>query len=94
MERVLTILSFYKSLFIWSFLVNIIFTVIGTPIILALTTKLFLMIMVRYFFIESKPMETLFYKSFRLSSFKLASIIFILDSIVTVIFLILMKEYI
>ena len=94
MERILTILSFYKSLFIWSFLVNIIFTIINAPIISALIVKLFLVILVRNFFIESKPMELLFYKSFRFTSFKLTSIIFIIDSIITVIFLTLMKEFI
>ena len=53
MQKLLTILAFYKPFVIWSFLVNIAITIVNPYIVPAVVTKLMLTIFVWYFVNET-----------------------------------------
>ena len=95
MQKLLTILAFYKPFVIWSFLVNIAITVVNPFIVPAIVTKLMLTIFVWYFVNETNTKRKLiFYNNLGISSIKLFSVMFFIDIFITIGYLILIKEYI
>jgi len=95
MQKLLTILAFYKPFVIWSFLVNIAITVVNPFIVPAIVTKLMLTIFVWYFVNETNTKRKLiFYNNLGISSIKLFSVMFFIDIFITIAYLILIKEYI
>ena len=95
MQKLLTILAFYKPIVIWSFLVNIAITIINPFIVPAIITKLMLTIFVWYFVNETNTRRKLiFYNNLGISSIILFSVMFFIDIFITIGYLILIKEYI
>jgi hypothetical protein len=95
MQKLLTILAFYKPFVIWSFLVNIALTIVNPSIVPAIITKFMLTIFVWYFVNETNTKRKLiFYNNLGISSIKLFSVMFFIDIFITIGYLILIKEYI
>ena len=94
MHRLLAILAFYKPFVVWSFIVTAIIAFFNPHLAPAIVTKLFLTVFAWYYVSETPNKRKLtFYKNLGISSFKLFSIIFIVDCILTVIFLTVFKEF-
>jgi hypothetical protein len=89
------ILYYYRPLALWSFLVTIILTVVGPELILALLTKLFLMVLFWFLINDTRVRKKLkFYKMVGVSNFKLITVLYILDCFITCSFLLLIKGFI
>ena len=94
MHRLLAILAFYKPFVTWSFTTNIIVAFLSAQIIPGIITKLFLTVFAWYYVHETNQRRKLtFYKNLGISPLKLFSILFILDIIFTVIFIIIFREF-
>ncbi|AEH00136.1 hypothetical protein Lacal_0283 [Lacinutrix sp. 5H-3-7-4] len=89
------ILFYYKPLFVWSFIVNIIVTIYSPQIVFALLTKLFLII-IFWLMISDKTMRRKlgFYKMVGVSNLKLISILYLVDCFITCGFILLIKGFI
>lgn len=95
MQKLLTILAFYKPFVFGSFLVNIAITIVNPFIVPAIITKLMLTIFVWYLAKETNIRRKLiFYNNLGISSIKLFSVMFFIDIFITIGYLILIKEYI
>ena len=95
MQQLLSILAFYRSFVVWSFLVNIAITIVNPLIIPAILTKLLLTIFVWYLLNETNAKRILiFYKNLGISTLKLLSVLFFIDCIITISFLIVIKEFV
>jgi len=94
MYRFLAILNFYKSFVVWSFIVNAIITFFNPYLAPALFTKLFLTVFAWYYVNETPNKRKLtFYKNIGISPFKLFFVMFIVDCILTIIYITLLKEF-
>ncbi len=94
MYRLLAILAFYKQLIAWSFVANVIIAFINPQLTPALITKLFLTVFAWYYFNESSKKQKLtFYNNLGISSFVLFFLVFVVDCILTLIFLTIFKEF-
>ncbi|MCA0133734.1 hypothetical protein [Winogradskyella alexanderae] len=94
MYRFLAILAFYKPFVVWSFVVNAIIGFINPVLIPAIVTKLFLTVFAWYYVSETPNRRKLtFYKNMGISPFKLFTFVFILDCIITIIFLLVFREF-
>jgi hypothetical protein len=95
MQKLLTILAFYKPFVIWSFLVNIALTIVNPFIVPAIITKLMLTVFVWYLMNETNAKRKLiFYNNLGISSIKLFSVLFFIDIFITIGYLVLITEYI
>ncbi len=80
---------------LWSFGLNIFFSLIGYSIIPIFLIKLVLIAFLWYLMNETKAKRKLiFYKNLGLSTFKLFFYIFIIDFILSLPFLLVLKEFI
>lgn len=94
MYRFLAILSFYKPFVVWSFIATAIVAFFNPHIAPAIVTKLFLTVFVWYYVSETPNKRKLtFYKNLGISPLKLFSIMFIVDCILTIIFLTVFQEF-
>lgn len=90
-----SILNYYKPLALWSFLVTLAITIINPELILALCTKLFLVFLLWIMISDRKLRQRLkFYKISGVSHLKFFTTIFVLDSLITIVFLSLIKGFI
>jgi len=88
MHRLGAILLYYKPLFMWSLLINILLISISPHIFIIILTKLFLMVLVLYFINETKTKpELLVCKNLNISQFRLFATLFAIDTLVTISFL-------
>ena len=95
MQQLLSILAFYRSFVVWSFLVNIAITIVNPLIVPAILTKLLLTIFVWYLLNETNAKRKLiFYNNLGISTLKLLSVLFFIDCIITISFLIVIKEFV
>ncbi|RIA09005.1 hypothetical protein OE09_0832 [Flavobacteriaceae bacterium MAR_2010_72] len=95
MQRFEAIILFYKPLFLWSFLANIVITFFNPLLFQAFIAKLFLAIFARFYVIQSGAEQKLApFKSLGISEFKLFSFLYIIDVIIMSIYLMLIKEFI
>ncbi len=95
MQQLLSILAFYRSFVFWSFLINIVITIVNPSIFTAIITKLLLTVFVWYSVHETGAKRKLiFYKNLGISSLKLFTVLFFVDILITISFLILIKEFI
>jgi hypothetical protein len=79
---------------VWSFTANAIIGFFNPLIVPALVTKLFLTVFAWYYVSETNNKRKLtFYKNLGISTLKLFSVIFILDCILTIIFITIFKEF-
>jgi hypothetical protein len=94
MHRLLAILAFYKTFVVWSFIVNTIIGFFNPYLAPAIATKLFLTVFAWYYVSETPNRRKLtFYKNLGISPLQLFSSIFIVDCILTIIFLTVFKEF-
>ncbi|MEY8848294.1 hypothetical protein AB9K26_05745 [Psychroserpens sp. XS_ASV72] len=94
-KRFTSILNYYKSMALWSFLVTLGITVINPELILALSTKLFLVFVLWFILSDRKMRQRLrFYRISGVSNFTFFSVIFLFDSFITASFLLLIKGFI
>jgi len=95
MQQLISILAFYRSYILWSFIINIAITIVNPYIIPAVITKLLLTIFLWYFINEtSAKRKLIFYKNLGVSPLKLFSTLFFVDILITIIFLQIIKEFI
>lgn len=95
MQQLLSILAFYRPFIIWSFFINIVLTIINPYIFPAVITKLMLTIFLWYYSNETSVRRKLvFYKNLGISPLRLFSTLFFVDILITIIFLLLIKEFI
>ena len=95
MQQLMSIMAFYRSFILWSFSINIIITIVNPNIFAAIITKLLLTIFLWYVVNEtSEKRKLVFYKNLGISTFKLFSVLFFVDILITITFLILIKEFI
>jgi len=95
MQQLISILAFYRSYILWSFIINIAITIVNPYIIPAVITKLLLTIFLWYFINETSAKRKLtFYKNLGVSPLKLFSTLFFVDILITIIFLQIIKEFI
>ncbi|EPR73875.1 hypothetical protein ADIWIN_1045 [Winogradskyella psychrotolerans RS-3] len=79
---------------VWSFIANAIIGFLNPHIAPALVTKLFLTVFAWYYVNETNNKRKLiFYKNLGLSTLTLFSVIFILDCILTIIFITILQEF-
>jgi len=95
MQQLMSIMTFYRSFILWSFSINIIITIVNPNVFAAIVTKLLLTIFLWYFVNETSAKRKLvFYKNLGISTFKLFSVLFFVDILITITFLLLIKEFI
>lgn len=95
MQQLLSILSFYRQFIVWSFVVNIAIAIVFPFVFTAILTKLLLTIFVWYMVSEANAKQKLiFYKSLGVSTLKLFSILFFVDILFTITFIVVIKEFI
>lgn len=94
-RQLLFILDYYRIFASWSFGVNIIIAIMNPTIFLALATKLFLTFLLWYL-VTDIPVKKRFLnkRNIVISNGKLFSILFLIDSLVTIPFIILIKGFI
>ena len=95
MQKLSSIILFYKPYFVWSFAINILITIFNPEIITAIGTKLFLIIFLWYFISQTKGRRLLnFYNNLGVSTFKLFVSIFFIDVVISIGYLLIIKEFI
>ncbi|MFT4612208.1 MAG: hypothetical protein ACI8QQ_002517 [Psychroserpens sp.] len=94
-KQVLSILNYYKSMAFWSFIVTLAVTIINPELILALSIKLFLTFVLWFMISDRKVRQRLrFYRISGVSNIKFFTVIFLIDSVITSTFLVLIKGFI
>ncbi len=95
MQKLASIILFYRPYFLWSFAINILITIFNPEIITVIGTKLFLIIFLWYFINQTKGKRILnFYNSLGVSTFKLFVSIFFIDVAISIGYLLIIKEFI
>ncbi len=94
-QQLNSILLFYRPFILWSFWVNCILVFISSDVFPVVTTKLFLTLFIWYLTTETSTKRKLtFYKNLGISSLKLFMTVFIIDALHTIVFLLLIREFI
>ena len=95
MNQLFSIFVFYRPFIFWSFGLNIIFSFLKYDIIPILIVKLLLVVFLWFFINETNAKRKLiFYKNLGISTFKLFSLLFMIDLLLSIPFLLLLKEFI
>lgn len=95
MQKLGSIILFYKPFFFWSFAINILITIFNPQIVTAIGTKLILVIFLWYFLNNIKGKKILsFYNKLGVSNFMLFGTVFLIDVFLTMTYLLLIKEFI
>lgn len=95
MQRFEAILLFYRPYFLWSIGINIILLTFSTFIPPIIISKFLLTIFLWYLVTETKAKQKLiFYKNLGISTFKLFASIFLIDIFITLVFTLLISEFI
>ena len=95
MQQLISILLFYRPFIIWSLIINMLFSFLKFEVGFILASKLLLVILLWHILNETRAKRKLiFYKSLGVSTFKLFSLFFIMDLIISIPFLLLLKEYV
>ena len=94
MNKLYTMLLFYKPFLWWSFGINVALGVVKSHLILAAIVKLFLLIFIWFYVHETHHKRRLmFFKNLGWSTKSLFSTVFIVDVVLTLSFLVLFKEF-
>ncbi len=89
------ILLFYRPYVIWSFIINIVITILSPQIFPAILTKLFLTILLWFLVNETHAKRKLnFYRNLGISSLRLFTSIFIIDVLIMIAYLSFIKVFI
>lgn len=94
-RQLLAILDYYKILASWSFAVNIIITIMNPSIFYALSTKFFIAFLLWYFVSDTSTKNKLSNnKKIMLSNSRLFFMVFFIDSLITIPFILIIKGFI
>jgi hypothetical protein len=95
MQKLSSIIIFYRPFFFWSFAVNILLTVFNPKIIPAISIKLILVIFLWFILSRVNGGKVInLYKDVGISTFKLFGSIFLIDILITLVYLLVIKEFI
>ena len=95
MQQLFSIFIFYRPFILWSFGINMFFSFIKFEIVPILIIKLILIIFLSYLSNETNAKRKLtFYKNLGISTLKLFSLFYLIDILISLAFLILLKEFI
>ena len=95
MRQLSSIFIFYRPFILWSFGINILFSFISYSLIPILLVKLLLTTFLWYFLNETNAKRKLvLYKNLGISTFKLFSLIYIIDLFLSIPFLLILKAFI
>lgn len=94
MRQLLSIVAFYRQFLFWSLAINLLMGFLGFFMLSAVVSKLFLTVFVWYFMNQTKAKGNfIFYKHQGLSEFKLFAFTFLVDSLITISFLMVFNEF-
>lgn len=95
MQQLASILMFYRPYIIWSLIVNMLFAFIKFEVGLIITSKLILVLLLWYILNETRAKRKLIlYKKLGVSTIKLFSLLFIMDLVISIPFLLILKEFV
>ncbi|WP_339895825.1 hypothetical protein [uncultured Algibacter sp.] len=95
MQQLFSILVFYRPFIIWSLVINMLLSFIKIELITILVVKLLLIISLWHFLNETHAKRKLaFYKNLGISTLKLFSLVFVVDAIFSIPFLLILKEFV
>ncbi|MFD2725620.1 hypothetical protein [Hyunsoonleella rubra] len=95
MQQFSSILLFYRPLFLWSFGINALLSIIGLGLFPLFLIKFFLVIFLWHITTETlSKRKLLFYRKLGISTFKLFSTLFIIDAFLSLPFLLVLKAFI
>lgn len=94
MQQLLSILLFYRPFIIWSLIINMVFSFLKFNVSLIVASKLLLVFLLWHVFNETHAKrKLLFYKKLGVPAIKLFTLLFIVDLILSIPFLIILKEF-
>ena len=95
MQKLGSIILFYKPFFFWSFAINILITIFNPQIVTAIGTKLILVVFLWYFISQTNRKRILtFYNNLGISTIMLFASVFFVDTALTIGYLLIIKEFI
>lgn len=95
MQQLSSIFLFYRPFFIWSYGVNFLLLLLGFDVIPLFLAKAFLVIFLWYFITETQAKRKLvFYKNLGISTLKLFALFFLIDVILSLPFILIIKEFV
>ena len=95
MQQLFSILVFYRPFIIWSLVINMLLSFIKIELITILVVKLLLIISLWHLINETHAKRKLaFYKNLGISTLKLFSLVFVVDAIFSIPFLLILKEFV
>jgi hypothetical protein len=95
MQRLLSIYLLYKPFILWSFGVNVFLSVIEYKLVAILLIKLLLVLFLWYVMNETSYKKTLqVYKNTGVSTLKLFAFLYVIDLVLSIPFLIILREFI
>lgn len=91
-----SVLFFYRPIINWSVVINFIFLILGIQnIALILVNKLFILCFLYYFISQTKAKQRLiFFNNLGISNFKLFASIYLIDAVITILFVGLISIFI
>lgn len=85
---------FYRPFIIWSLIVNMLFAFLKFEVVLIIISKLLLVVLLWHILNETRgKRKLLFYKRLGLSHIKLFSSVLVLDLVLSIPFLLVLKEF-
>ena len=95
MQQLFSILVFYRPFIIWSLVINMLLSFIKIELITILVVKLLLIISLWHLINETHAKRKLaFYKNLGISTLKLFTLVFVVDAIFSIPFLLILKEFV
>jgi len=95
MQQLSSIFLFYRPFFVWSYGINFLLLLLGCHVVALFLLKLFLIIVLWYFITETHAKRKLiFYKNLGVSTLKLFAIFFLIDVVLSLPFILILKEFI
>ncbi len=95
MQQFSSIFLFYRPFFLWSYGVNFLLLLLGFDVIPLFLVKVFLVVFLWYFITETQAKHKLiFYKNLGVSTLKLFALFFLIDVILSLPFILIIKEFV
>ncbi|MDT0559263.1 hypothetical protein RM697_11415 [Ichthyenterobacterium sp. W332] len=95
MQRMSAILLFYRPMFLWSCIATLVITILNPYIFFAVITKLVLTLFAWHLVKETKARKKLrAFNKLGLTTFRLFSMLYVIDIFITIGFLVIIKQFI
>ena len=95
MKQLSSIFVFYRPFFIWSLVINMLLLFIKFEIVAILIVKLLLIFFLWYFLSETPTKRKLTcYRELGISTLKLFLLVFVIDAVFSLPFLVVLKEFV